>query len=131
MSAYSNGLNGTAKIWRRFGDVPSSIDIPVLGDVEEAVELDLTELDDDPTELCTLLENENVAKKYWVTISLAYAKQNELDHAIEVIQRGLSALQASNVEDRISYLHALTWMFFCKIRNAPRLQPGKFEEKLD
>jgi RNA polymerase-associated protein CTR9 len=126
MTSYSNGsLNGTGQSWIRFGDVPPSIDIPVLGEVEEAVELDLTELNDDPTDLCTLLENENVARKYWMTISLAYAKQQEIDHAIEVVQRGLAAVRQGTLEDRLGYTHALVWMYFCKCRDAPRLRPGE------
>ncbi|KAK4987558.1 hypothetical protein LTR28_006919, partial [Elasticomyces elasticus] len=82
-NGHSNGLNGhlsprPAPIPERFADIPPAMDIPVSGgDVEEAVEVNLEELLDDPTELCTLLENENVAKSFWMTIALAYAKQRK------------------------------------------------------
>ncbi|KAF5014073.1 hypothetical protein F66182_15075, partial [Fusarium sp. NRRL 66182] len=75
----------------RFSDIPSAIDIPA-STFDSEVEVSLEELPDDPTELCTLLENEKAAKNFWVIISLAYAKQNQLDHAIEILQKGLASV---------------------------------------
>ncbi|KAF2666103.1 TPR-like protein [Microthyrium microscopicum] len=120
IAAYSHTL--------RFSHVPPSIDIPVEGgEDQEAVELDLTELESDPTEMCTLLENENVAKNYWMTIALAYAKQGDVDRAIEILNKGLIARRNANMytggDDRLGFLNALCWMWLFKVREAPRLVP--------
>lgn len=108
----------------RFSDIPSAIDIPVSGgDTEEAVEVDLLELHDDPTELCTLLENENAARNFWMTISLAYAKQGKMDHAIEMLNKGLATLTKSGPKEKLSLLSCLCWLYLWKSRPAPRVVP--------
>ncbi|KAL6891414.1 TPR-like protein [Trichoderma longibrachiatum] len=108
----------------RFSDIPSAIDIPVQGDQEdEAVEIDLEDLVDDPTELCTLFENEHAAKTYWMTVALAYAKQHKIDHAIEMLIRGGNAIQSSNPRDKVSMICCLCWMYLWKSREAPRVAP--------
>ena len=87
----------------RFSDIPSAIDIPVGGGrTDEAVELNLDELPEDPTELCDLLDAEEVAKGYWTTIALAYAKQRKMDLAEDIVNKGLSALSRSKP---VSYTH--------------------------
>ena len=63
-----------APVSKRFSDIPSSIDVPVQDQEDEAVEIDLENLDD-PTDLCDLFENERAARTYWMSVSLAYAKQ--------------------------------------------------------
>ncbi|KAF1811954.1 TPR-like protein [Eremomyces bilateralis CBS 781.70] len=132
MSAFSqngtaNGVNGdhhAAGAFSRFSDIPPQIDVPVLeGDADEAVEVDLVELFDDPTELCNLLEIEKVAKGYWMTTSLAYAKQGKVDHAISILTQGLSVLAHIPQEEKLSLLNCLCWMYLFKCREAPRVQP--------
>ena len=106
----------------RFSDIPSAIDIPVSGlDADEAVEVNLEELLDDPTELCTLLENENAPKGYWMTISLAYAKQRKVDHAIEILNKGLASLSRGGPKEKIGLLSCLCWLQLRKSREAPRV----------
>lgn len=109
---------------KRFSDIPSAIDIPVHGeDDDQAVEVDLEDLlDDDPTELCTLLENEGAARTYWMTVSLAYAKQKKVDHAIEMLIKGQSAMRGGQKE-KLSMLTCLCWMYLWKSREAPRVPP--------
>ena len=108
----------------RFSDIPSAIDIPVSGlDADEAVEVNLEELLDDPTELCTLLENENAPKGYWMTISLAYAKQRKADHAIEILNKGLASLSRGGLKEKIGLLSCLCWLQLRKSREAPRVIP--------
>lgn len=128
----SNGVtNGDAvaaavPVSTRFTDIPNAIDIPVQGDQEdEAVEIDLLDLVDDPTELCTLFENERAAKTYWMTVALAYAKQRKIDHAIEMLLRGSNAIQSNttNPRDKVSMICCLCWMYLWKSREAPRLAP--------
>ncbi len=108
----------------RFSDIPSAIDIPVSGlDAEEAVEVNLEELLDDPTELCTLLEQEGAAKNFWMTIALAYAKQQKVDHAIEILTKGLGSLSRGPPKEKLGLLSLLCWLFLWKSREAPRLKP--------
>src|ERR1700712_885606 len=131
MAADSNGTNGygtvhspgAVMISKRFSDIPSAIDIPVQGeDDDQAVEVDLEDLLDDPTELCTLLENEGAARTYWMTISLAYAKQRKVDHAIEMLLKGGQAMRGGQKE-KLSMLTCLCWMFLWKSRESPRVLP--------
>jgi len=130
----ANGINGHADAEtrigpQRFSDVPPAIDIPVSeGDIEEAVEVNLVELLDDPTELCTLLENENVAKHFWMVIALAYAKQRKVDHAIEILTKGLGALSRGRADEKLSILSCLCWMYLWKCREAPRVKPGELRK---
>lgn len=128
----TNGTNGVTNgagtaasaVTKRFTDIPSAIDIPVQGqgldDDEQAVEVDLEELLDDPTELCTLLENEKAARTYWMTVSLAYAKQRKSDHAIEMLVKGLAVVQGGQKE-KLSMLACLCWLYLWKSREAPRV----------
>jgi len=125
-NGYTNGVNGhtDATTFQRFSDIPGVIDIPVRGeDGDEAVNLDLTELLDETDELCDLLENENAARNYWITIALAYAKQSKVDIAVDILQKGLSALSRGRSEDRLSLLACLCWMHLWQCRHAPRVKP--------
>ena len=122
----ANGFAGSSQshstVSKRFSDIPDHIDIPVQGgdDDEQAVEVDLDELLDDPTELCTLLENEGAARQYWMTVSLAYAKQHKVDHAIEMLLKGGQAMRGG-AKEKLSMLTCLTWMYLWKSREAPRV----------
>ena len=121
-----NGITATAAavVGKRFSDIPSALDIPVSGEAEEAVELNLDDLLDDPTELCTLLENENASKTIWLTIALAYAKSHMIDLAIEICNRGLQSLSRGGLaKDRIGLLSLQCWLYIWKSREAPRVAP--------
>ncbi|KAI9762636.1 MAG: hypothetical protein M4579_000254 [Chaenotheca gracillima] len=123
-----NGLRGLLDPHlssERFSDIPSAIDIPVQGglDAEEAVEVDLEDLFEDPTELCTLLENEGAARSFWMLIALAYAKQHKIDHAIEMLTKGLGAMSKGGPKEKLSILSCLCWLYLWKSREAPRLIP--------
>lgn len=124
MTVTTNGhTNGhPVATFRRFAEIPAVIDIPVRGeDGDEAVNLDLTELMDEIDELCDLLQNENAARTYWVTIALAYAKQAKMVIAIDVLQKGLLALHRP--DDRLTVMTALCWLFLGQCRRAPRVKP--------
>jgi RNA polymerase-associated protein CTR9 len=129
MASLTNGhANGVHHIFSRglsnvrFSDIPSALDIPVSGaDADEAVEVNLEELLDDPTELCTLLENENAAKNFWMVISLAYAKQKKMDHAIEILKKGLESLSRGSIKETLAPLSLLCWLYLYKSREAPRV----------
>jgi RNA polymerase-associated protein CTR9 len=106
----------------RFSDIPSAIDIPA-STFDSEVEVSLEELPDDPTELCTLLENEKAAKNFWVIISLAYAKQKQLDHAVEILQKGLASVAHGATKEKLGLLNWLCWLLMLRSRQAPRVAP--------
>ncbi|KAL8670479.1 MAG: hypothetical protein Q9168_004988 [Polycauliona sp. 1 TL-2023] len=129
LNGYTNGASrhlpeDPSLVASRFSDIPSQIDIPVTGlEAEEAVEVNLEELLDDPTELCTLLEQEGVGKHYWMVIALAYAKQAKADHAIEILSKGLGTLSRGNPKEKLGLLSLTCWLYLCKSREAPRVLP--------
>ncbi|KAL8682901.1 MAG: hypothetical protein Q9186_001064 [Xanthomendoza sp. 1 TL-2023] len=129
LNGYANGASrhlpeNPFLVEARFSDIPSQIDIPVTGlEAEEAVEVNLEELLDDPTELCTLLEQEGVGKHYWMVIALAYAKQAKVDHAIEILSKGLGTLNRGNPKEKLGPLSLTCWLYLWKSREAPRVVP--------
>ncbi|KAK5627715.1 hypothetical protein RRF57_003430 [Xylaria bambusicola] len=120
-------INGAASIQaatKRFSDIPDTIEVPVQEDDDFInVEIDLNNLVDDPTELCDMFENEHTARLYWMTIALAYAKQNKTDRAIEVLNRGSNAMQDTTPLEKLSLIACVCWMYLRKSREAPRLPP--------
>lgn len=127
-NGYSNGINDetlnshTYLANLRFSDIPSAIDIPA-STFDSEVEVSLEDLPDDPTELCTLLENEKAAKNFWVIIALAYAKQKQLDHAIEILQKGLASVAHGATKEKLGLLSWVAWLLMLKSRQAPRVAP--------
>ncbi|KAL2866304.1 putative RNA polymerase II transcription elongation factor (Ctr9) [Aspergillus lucknowensis] len=134
-NGYSNGLNGdsfpaTGSLANlRFSDIPSAIDIPA-STLDSEVEVSLEGLPDDPTELCTLLENEKAAKNFWVIIALAYAKQKQIDHAIDILTKGLSSVVHGATKEKLGLLGWVCWLYMLKARQAPRVAPegGSYTE---
>ena len=125
MASQTNGTNGATAatpVSRRFSDIPPAIEVPI-NELDEVVEIDLVELQDDPTELCSLFEDERAARTYWMIVALAYAKQKRIDQAIEILIRGGNAMQ-NNQRDRLSMVGCLCWMYLWKSRDAPRVIPG-------
>ena len=128
-----NGTNSSSNPFRRprFADIPASIDIPVsAGDDDEddetaVVEVDPNALPDDPTELCTLLENENSPRRFWMHIALAYAKHGKIDMAIEIITRALTARPNTDHNERLPMLHCLTWLFLQRSREVGCTMGGR------
>lgn len=123
-NGHANGVNGTDGAAQqaprgRFAEIPASLELPIYGEEEEAVELSLVDLSDDPTELCSLLESEGLSKHFWLVVGLAYAKQDKLSTAVEVLTRGHHTYQHGKAEDKLSLLSALTWMYLQMARAAP------------
>lgn len=128
----ANGLNGAGKMFPppRYSDLPSAITISVAD--EEAgpldVEIPLDEgIQDDPTELCDILENEKSFKSTWVQVAIAYAKQKKLDEAVNVLSQAIEVFQGARTEDRLSILNGLCWLYLLKCREAPRVKSGRIQ----
>lgn len=121
-NGHANGLNGESlhSANLRFSDIPSAIDIPA-STLDSEVEVSLEGLPDDPTELCTLLENEKAAKNFWVIIALAYAKQKQIDHAIDILNKGLASVAHGATKEKLVLLGWICWMLMMKSRQAPRV----------
>lgn len=132
--AFANGghANGAPSIrGNRFSDIPPSIDIPVsAGDEDDddetaVVEVDPDALPEDPTELCTLLENERSPRQFWMYIALAYAKHEKVDIAIEIMTKGLHA-RANDTTEKLPMLNLLTWLYLQRSREAARNVAGMY-----
>jgi RNA polymerase-associated protein CTR9 len=126
----TNGVNGTDPPPfppPRYSKVPPAILVAVAEedgtyDIEISLDEDIQE---DPTELCTLLENERSAKNTWMTVAIAYAKHRKLDVAIEVLGKTLTVFSRGSSQDRLSILNGLCWLYLLRCREAPRVKPGK------
>lgn len=124
----ANGLNGLSASFppARYSKVPPTITVAVAeadGPIDVEIALD-DDIQDDPTELCTLLENEHSAKTTWVTVAIAYAKHKKLDVAIEVLTKSNAVFARGRAEDRLSILNGLCWLYLLKCREAPRMIIG-------
>jgi RNA polymerase-associated protein CTR9 len=122
----ANGVNGADKMFPppRYSDVPSAITVSVAEagdtiDVEIALDEDIQ---DDPTELCTLLETEKSLKSTWVQVAVAYAKHKKLHVAIDVLSQAVNAFSRARPDERLSILNGLCWLYLLKCREAPRLK---------
>ena len=103
----------------RFEYLPKVLDIQI-DEGNDVVELELDEeLQDDTTELCTLLENESVGRGYWISIANAYAKQGRIEQAIDVLRKGEAAFRNTGSLELLSFQNALTWMYLWKARGMP------------
>ncbi|OIW33488.1 tetratricopeptide repeat protein 1 [Coniochaeta ligniaria NRRL 30616] len=120
----ANGASNGLPKSKRFSNIPDTLDVPV-NDGEEAVEIDLRELADDPTELCTLFEMENAPRPLWMNVALAYAKLRKPDIAIEMLTRASQVMQGANANarDKLTVVTTLCWMYLWKCREAPRVAP--------
>ncbi|OQE32054.1 hypothetical protein PENSTE_c001G08519 [Penicillium steckii] len=127
-NGHANGLNGDSLPPAhplpnlRFSDIPDAIDIPASS-FDSEVEVSLLDLPEDPTELCTLLENERAAKNFWVIIALAYAKRKQIDHAIDILNKGLASVAHGATKEKLGLLGWVCWLLMLKSRQAPRVAP--------
>jgi RNA polymerase-associated protein CTR9 len=124
----ASGLTGSSESFPppRFSKVPPLVNVAVAeadGPIDVEIALD-DEIQDDPTELCTLLENEHGLKSTWMTVAIAYAKHKKLDVAIEVLTKSNTVFTRGRAEDRLSILNGLCWLYLLKCREAPRMTIG-------
>lgn len=134
-SEFSNGISTHPLRRERFSEIPTNINIPVSAGDEEyddenaVVEVERDALPDDPMELCTLLENENSPRHFWLQIALSYAKHRRVDTAIEIVTIGLARPTLPS-QDRLPLLHCLTYLLLERCRSAPLVATGSGEEIL-
>jgi RNA polymerase-associated protein CTR9 len=127
-SGTTNGVNGHHGLTpiHRFSDVPASVYITVT-EGGEPLDVDIPldqDIQDDPTELCTLLENENSGRHMWTVMAMGYAKNGMIDVAIEVLNRAFGSFnEREKLADRLGLLTALFWAWMYKVRSAPRIVP--------
>ncbi|OAL51206.1 protein prenylyltransferase [Pyrenochaeta sp. DS3sAY3a] len=124
----ANGVNGVGKMFPppRYSDVPSALTISVADDEggQLDVEIPLDEdIQDDPTELCAILENEKSLTSTWVKVAVAYAKHKKVDVAIDVLTQAQQVFSRARTEDRLSILNGLCWLYLLRCREAPRVNP--------
>ncbi|KAF2012715.1 TPR-like protein [Aaosphaeria arxii CBS 175.79] len=122
----TNGVNGTESFPPgRYSKVPPTIVVTVT-DAEGPVDIEISldeDIQEDPTELCTLLENEHSTKDTWLTVAIAYAKHKKADVAIEVLSSGINVFARGSPQERLSILNCLCWLYLLKCRQAPRVLP--------
>jgi RNA polymerase-associated protein CTR9 len=46
------------------------LEVPLAGQDDQTLEIDLEQLPDDPTELCEILENESAKREYWIRLAV-------------------------------------------------------------
>lgn len=125
----ANGVNGAGSMFPppRYSDVPSAITISVADDEggQLDVEIPLDEdIQDDPTELCAILENEKSLTSTWVKVAVAYAKHRKVDVAVDVLSQAMHVFSSARGDDRLSILNGLCWLYLLKCRESPRVKPG-------
>ncbi|EWC47710.1 hypothetical protein DRE_02910 [Drechslerella stenobrocha 248] len=117
-------MNGhpPARARNRYPFVPPRIEVPLTEQVgdEGTVEIDLTDLPDDVDELSTLLEQEHASQHYWILSALAYAKHQNIDNAIEILNS--RALNSENIKrnqrEILPIQLCLLWLYLQKTREA-------------
>ncbi|KAJ6281920.1 hypothetical protein J3E71DRAFT_198274 [Bipolaris maydis] len=110
----------------RYSDVPSSITISVADDEGGQLDVEIPlddQIQDDPTELCDILEAEKSATSTWVQVAVAYAKHKRIETAIDVLKQATQVFSRARPDDRLSILNGLCWLYLLKCREAPRVRP--------
>ena len=123
----ANGVNGAGNMFPppRFSDVPNAITISVAdeegGPLDVEINLD-DEIQDDPTELCGILEQEHLSTSTWIQVAVAYSKRKKVDTGIDVLRQAKNAFEEQS--DKLSILTGLCWLYLLKCREAPRVKQG-------
>ncbi|SCU92663.1 LAFA_0F12068g1_1 [Lachancea sp. 'fantastica'] len=104
----------------------TSLDIP-LKDSEEVVSIDLAnDLPEDPSDLKTLLVEENSDKEHWLTIAIAYSQCGMLKECIRLVEMALEVFQGP----QSAALHTcLTWAFL-KQAKAQSMHQSEWDNSL-
>lgn len=118
---------GLVPAMERFTHVKPSIEVPIISrGTDEVVELDLEDLSEtDPGPLCILLDDEHAPGSQWMTVAMAYAKCENSDAAIEVINKGIASLRKDSSTEQLHLYNCLCWLYMLKSRQVPRVNIGK------
>ena len=134
VNGFTNGstnhlTNDPAFVNTRFSDIPPGLEIPVTTEPDaEAVEISLVNLVEELDGVLSLLETENAERRLWMTLALAYAKQNKIDLAIEILQHAVEFLAKRSPKEKLGPLSILCWLYLGKCRAAPRVAPETSSE---
>ncbi|KAG7192437.1 uncharacterized protein KQ657_001838 [Scheffersomyces spartinae] len=92
----------------------NNLDVPLSNG--EIVSINLRdELPEDPLEIITFLETENVPRQFWVSVAGGYAQNGKLEEAQSVAEKGLSKLVGFLEEDKKALQGFLTWLYLKKV----------------
>ncbi|CAG84034.1 hypothetical protein B0I72DRAFT_135047 [Yarrowia lipolytica] len=106
------------------------IEIPCADADGDFISLDLDkDIQEDPEEICVLLENERCDKAFWLAIGLAYSSKGLTNEAIEVVTRALKSPSMKESGDRLPLYNCLVWLFLKQYRAAPVDQRSAVLEK--
>lgn len=106
------------------------IEIPCADADGDFISLDLDkDIQEDPEEICVLLENERCDKAFWLAIGLAYSSKGLTNEAIEVVTRALKSPSMKESGDRLPLYNCLVWLFLKQYRSAPVDQRSAVLEK--
>lgn len=101
-------------------------DVDADVDDDEIVSVEIPkDLRDDPTELCTLLENSfRVKKEAWLAVAVSYALQNKFDQAVETVKSAFQSQQLSEGGNfqKFPFHIFLAWLYLRKSRVAQSAQ---------
>lgn len=70
-----------------FGPIPNIIDVPVGEEDVVSINLGSDEAAPEVDEVITLLENENAGAKFWLEVACGYARCNDFENALTVLDQ--------------------------------------------
>ncbi|ODV97302.1 hypothetical protein PACTADRAFT_49035 [Pachysolen tannophilus NRRL Y-2460] len=102
----------------------NTVDISIKDSEGEIVTIDLTDELPDPSEISTLLTNENCGIEIWLSIAKSYAVNNKIDEALEVIDNALKAPYIVDVPNfnKVGFNNLLIWIYLKKNDLASAIQ---------
>lgn len=93
-------------------EAQGNLDVPLSNG--EIVSINLRdELPEDPLEIVTFLETENVPRQFWLSVAGGYAQNGKLEEAQTVAEKGLARLQFSE-DDKKALQGLITWLYLKK-----------------
>lgn len=99
---------------------PNNITIPLKEEGEEVVINTSTDLPEDSSELCTLLNNEECKPEYWLLVSKAYGRLGKYDEAIKVVSEALNSMYVPTDDTHVqsSFHSLLAWLYLAQSSTA-------------
>jgi hypothetical protein len=129
-------------------NIPRVIEVPLKEDPGSTLEIDCETLEEDTSELCEILNSEEVSLKYWIKFAVShscirisltekfeYNRHGMVDNAIDMLQKsihckahGLPSLCVATARPQQDELHPiymfLASLYIQKARDAPKAMQG-------